>query len=263
MGLCEDEQEMDQSFWLIQGPKGQSISINQIIAVENQKPRALKTAFPSFESPYKYDAKIERIITCDSATQAVLRLSLNKNTVIYAFDSLFSVNRCQYDKNQSYQVQLNAWAYELETVAKDEKIIVDDPASIKHHRALNAILAEHNGIAPDNLQELINEWQPKTPEDQEPVTVDFSKMVAYLYGETLGQEDEAWFQGNIVGKTTMQFMQDEYTLYDVTLVLEDDLPAILIRIATKNVLYKNFNIGEYIRGNIWIQANIYAKTALK
>ena len=79
----------------------------------------------------------------------------------------------------------------------------------------------------------------------------------------LGQEDEAWFQGNIVGKTTMQFMQDEYTLYDVTLVLEDDLPAILIRIATKNDLYKNFNIGEYIRGNLWIQANIYAKTGIK
>jgi hypothetical protein len=69
-------------------------------------------------------------------------------------------------------------------------------------------LAEHNGVAPENLQELINDWQPKTPEDQEPVTVDFSKMVAYLYGETLGQEDEAWFQGNIVGKTSMQFMQE-------------------------------------------------------
>jgi hypothetical protein len=88
-------------------------------------------------------------------------------------------------------------------------------------------------------------------------------MVAYLFGETLGQEDEAWFQGNIVGKTSMQFMQDEYTLYDVTLVLEDTLPAILIRIATKNDLYKNFNIGQYIRGNLWIQANIYAKTAIK
>ncbi|MCY3125773.1 hypothetical protein ECE26_14330, partial [Acinetobacter baumannii] len=123
----------------------------------------------------------------------------------------------------------------------------------------NAILTEHNGVAPENLQELINEWQPKTPEDQEPVTVDFSKMVAYLYGENLGQEDEAWFQGNIVGKTSMTFMGAEYTLYDVTLVLEDDLPAILVRIATKNDLYKNFNIGEYIRGNIWIQATICAK----
>jgi hypothetical protein len=46
--------------------------------------------------------------------------------------------------------------------------------------------------------------EPKTPEDKEPVTVDFSKMVAYLYGETMGQEDEAWFQGNIVGKTSMR-----------------------------------------------------------
>ena len=98
----------------------------------------------------------------------------------------------------------------------------------------------------------------KTEEDQEPVTVDFSKMVAYLYGENLGQEDEAWFQGNIVGKTSMTFMGAEYTLYDVTLVLEDN---ILVRIATQNDLYKNFNIGEYIRGNIWIQANIYAKNS--
>ncbi|ATU44837.1 hypothetical protein CS557_04820 [Acinetobacter junii] len=263
MGLCTEEHEMDQSFWLIQGPSDQSIAINQIIAVEDQKPRALKTAFPSFQSPYKYDAQIERIITCKSATQAVLRLNLNKSTTIYAFDNLFSVNRCKYDKDETYQVQFNAWAYELEAVSEDEKIIVDDPASIKHHRALNAILAEHNGITPENLQELINAWEPKTPEDQEPVTVDFSKMVAYLFGETLGQEDEAWFQGNIVGKTSMQFMQDEYTLYDVTLVLEDTLPAILIRIATKNDLYKNFNIGQYIRGNLWIQANIYAKTAIK
>ena len=42
MGLCQNEDEMDQSFWLIQGPQGQKVTINQIIAVENQKPRALK-----------------------------------------------------------------------------------------------------------------------------------------------------------------------------------------------------------------------------
>ena len=83
-------------------------------------------------------------------------------------------------------------------------------------------------------------------------------MVAYLYGENLGQEDEAWFQGKVVGKTQMQFMQQEYTLYDVTLILEEDLPAILVRIASKDVAYKDFQIGQYIRGNIWIQANIYS-----
>ncbi|MEQ1298550.1 hypothetical protein ABLT94_11780 [Acinetobacter soli] len=263
MGLCETEQDMDTDVWLIQGPSESGIKVSQIIAVENNKPRALKTAFPSFESPYKYNAVIDRIIACESNTQAVLRLSLNKNTTIYAYDNLYSVNHNQYEKNQAYQVQLNAWAYELEVVADNETIEVDDPASIKHHRALNDILSANNGVAPENLQELIDAWQPKTPEDQEPVTVDFSKMVAYLFGETMGQEDEAWFQGNIVGKSSTTFMDETYTLYDVVLVLEDELPAILIRLATKNNAHENFEIGQYIRGNIWIQANIYAKSKVE
>ena len=58
-------------------------------------------------------------------------------------------------------------------------------------------------------------------------------MVAYLYGETLGQEDEAWFQGNIVVKPPCSLCKMNIPCMDVTLVLEDDLPAILIRIATK------------------------------
>lgn len=259
MGLCESEQHMDADCWLIQGPNQSSIKLTQIIAVENNKPKALKTAYPIFESPYKYSAQIDRILTSKSQTQAVLRLKFNADTVVYAFDNLFSVNKNQYQKDQDYQVQLNAWAYELETVADNETIVVDDPASIKHHRALNDILAAHNGVAPENLQELINAWEPKTPEDKEPVTVDFSKMVAYLYGENLGQEDEAWFQGNIVGKTTCKFMEHVYTVYDVTLILEDHLPAILVRIATQDEKHKNFEIGQYIRGNLWIQVNIYAK----
>lgn len=88
-------------------------------------------------------------------------------------------------------------------------------------------------------------------------------MVAYLFGETMGQEDEAWFQGNIVGKSSTTFMDETYTLYDVVLVLEDELPAILIRLATKNNAHENFEIGQYIRGNIWIQANIYAKSKVE
>ncbi len=259
MGLCTQEADMDPAVWLIQGPNHSPIQLSQVIAVENNKPQAVKTAFPCFESPYKLDVRIERIISCKSNTQAVLRLQVGQNATVYAFDSLYSVNHDQYEQGQYYQAQFNAWAYELEAVTEGEQIIVDDPASIKHHRALNDILSEHHGVAPANLQELIDAWQPKCEEDKAPVTVDFSKMVAYLYGETLGQEDEAWFQGKIVGKTAMQFMDEDYTLYDVTLILEENQPATLIRIATKNKLYKNFEIGQYIRGNIWIQVNIYAK----
>lgn len=260
MGLCQNETEMDASVWLIQGPSQAAIRLAQVIAVEQDKPKAVKTAFPVFDSPYRYNAKIERIICCKSGTQAVLRLQLgaNPNTVVYAFDSLYSVNHNCYQQGQSYQVQLNAWAYELEAVSEHDELVVDDPASIRQHRALHDILQQHNGIAPANLQELIDAWEPKTEDDRAPVTVDFSKMVAYLYGETMGQEDEAWFQGNIVGKTSMQFMDQDYTVYDVTLILEENAPAVLIRIATRNKQHAHFEIGQYIRGNLWIQANIHS-----
>ncbi|ANF82191.1 hypothetical protein A3K93_08275 [Acinetobacter sp. NCu2D-2] len=257
MGLCTQECDMDASTWLIQGPKQAAVQLSQVIAVENNKPKAVKTAFPTFDSPYKVKAQIERIITCKTNTQAVLRLNLGLNNIVYAFDSLYSVNAAHYDKDQKYDVNLNAWAYELEAVAEHEHLVVDDPASIKHHRALNDILAANNGVAPDNLQEQIDAWEPKTEDDKAPVTVDFSKMVAYLYGETIGQEDEAWFQGNIVGKTSMQFMDQEYCLYDVALIHDEGREATLIRIATRDEKYKDFAIGQYIRGNIWIQANIY------
>lgn len=259
MGLCQTEQDMDSNTWLIQGPKAAPAYINQVIAVENNKPKALRTAFPSFESPYKYLAKIERIISCPTHTQAVLRLNLGAHNIVYAFDTLHSVNHLQYEQNQDYVVQLNGWAYTLETVNEDDQIVVDDEASIKHHRALNDILAANDGIAPDNLQEQIDAWQPQSEDDKAPVTINFSKMVAYLYGETLGQEDEAWFQGHIVGQLTMSFMQQDYVLYDVALIHEDQQEAVLVRIATKDPSHKDFKIGQYIRGNIWLQASIHNK----
>ena len=259
MGLCTQECDMDDSTWLIQGPVKQPIQLAQVIAVEANQPKAVKTAFPCFEGPYKTPVTIERIISCSSNTQAVLGLNLGENTTVYAFDSLYSVNHHQYQKDQTYIAHLNGWAYELEAVAEDEQLIVDDPASIKHHRALNDILAANNGVAPANLQEQIDAWEPKSEEDKAPVTVNFSKMVAYLYGEVLGQEDEAWFQGNVVGKTQAQFMNQDYTLYDVCLIHEDNQPATLIRIATKEPKFADFEIGQFIRGNIWIQVSIYAK----
>ena len=257
MGLCQSETEMDENSWLIQGPKDSPILLSQIIAVEDNKPKAVKTAFPCFNSPFKTEANIERIITCPSNAQAVLCLNLGNNTTAYAFDALYSVNHAQYKKDHKYSIRLYGWAYELELVSDHEQLVVDDPASIKHHRALNSILAANDGIAPSNLQEQIDAWQPQCDEDKEPVTVDFSKMVAYLYGEKIGQEDEAWLQTKIVGKSTFEFMNQSYTFYDITLFAEENQPAILARIATKDNSYKDFQIGQYIRGNIWLQTNIF------
>ncbi|MBF7687499.1 hypothetical protein [Acinetobacter rathckeae] len=257
MGLCQQESEIDPTSWLILGPKNSMIQSAQVIAVENNQPRAVKTAFPTLSSPYKTTATIDRIICSRSGSQAVLSLNINHST-LYAFDSLYSVNKNQYQAQQKYAVALSAWAYALEVVDANEHIVVDDPASIKHHRALNAILAANDGVAPDNLQEQIDAWQPQSEEDKAPLKVDFSKMVAYLHGETLGQEDEAWFQGKIVGKSTTTFKEQSYTLYDVTILLEDNAEATLIRVATQHLNDQNYQIGQYIRGNVWIMANIYS-----
>lgn len=255
-GLCKDEQELPQDIWLLQG-KGAAIQISQIIDVENNKPKSLRTAFPTLNSPYHLKAKITRILHCTENHEAVLRLELEDGSVIYTYDTLYAINQKHYQKDTWYNVEINAWAYTLEGVPEKETMLIEDPVAIRHHRALNDILSDHNGETPDNLQELLSAWQPKFPEDEMPVTLDISKMVAYLYGEYIGQEDEAWFQGDIVGKSETQFMDKTFVLYDVALMREEKSKPVILRLAYP-IHHQQFEIGHYIRGNIWIQTKIYA-----
>ncbi len=260
MGLCQKEQDLPTDVWLLQGPQ-QDIQISQIVEVENNQPKSLKTAFPVLNSPYKIKAKITRILACHSTHEAVLRAELDDESVIYGYDALYTINQQQYRTDTWYNIEINAWAYQLESVPNKETMLIEDPAAIRHHRALNDILAEHNGETPDNLQELLAQWQPKTPEDEMPVTLDISKMIAYLYGENIGQEDEAWFQGDIVGKTSLQFMQKSFVLYDVAIMREEKSKPVILRLAYPEN-NQQFEIGDYIRGNIWIQFKIYGTTTL-
>lgn len=260
MGLCPDEVSMNPCFWLIQG-EGASTEIvcNQVHAVKDNKPLQLKHAFPSFCSPYAFPVTIKHITTSPAQSQAVLCLSLadKSNTDIYAFDILYTVNQAFYREQQCYQAYFNAWAYRLESIPEHETVLIDDPEAIRHHRALNDILAQHQGQTPDNLQDLIQAWQPQSEDDKQPILVDISKTIAYLYGDNLGQEDEAWFQGRIVGKTQTHFLNHTYSLYDIVFVEEVNQPAILMRVASQQ---HEFEIGQYIRGDIWLQVNIFSTT---
>ncbi|MCH4246835.1 MAG: hypothetical protein LKF82_03200 [Acinetobacter populi] len=260
MGLCKTEQDLPENVWLLLGPQ-QNIQVAQIVDIENNRPKSLKTAFPVFQSPYKIQAKISRILACTDNHEAVLSVELENGSVIYGYDTLYAVNQQQYHANQSYDIEINAWAYTLEAVPDKETMLIEDPVAIRHHRALNDILADHHGETPDNLQELLAAWQPSSPDDELPVTLDISKMVAYLYGETMGQEDEAWFQGDIVGKTSSQFMDRNFVLYDVALMREEKAKPVIVRIAYPEQ-QQQFEIGDYIRGNIWIQFKIYDTTTL-
>lgn len=258
-GLCQTEQDLPQDIWLLQG-QGDNIQISQIINVENNKPKSLKTAFPTLNSPYAVKAKITRILSCPENHEAVLRLELENGSVIYSYDTLYAINQSKYQQALWYTVELNAWAYELEAVPEKELMMIEDPVAIRHHRALNDILADHNGESPDNLQELLSAWQPQSPEDEMPVTLDISKMVAYLYGEHIGQEDEAWFQGDIVGKSETQFMDKTFILYDVAIMRDEKVKPIIVRLAYPAHL-SQYNVGQYVRGNVWIQSKIYATTS--
>lgn len=259
LGISE-EADLPADIWLINSA-AHSIQVAQIIRVnEQQQPVHLITAFPVVHSPYSVAAKIKRIAYCESSAQAILNLHTTDGASIYAFDNLYAVNQKSYTQDKIYNIQLGGFAYSLEKVNNGDTIIVDDPAAIHHHRALNDILAKNNGIAPLDLQEQIAAWQAQNEDDKAPVTLDLSKMVAYLYGDTFGQEDEAWFQGEILGISSTDFMNTHVQLLDVSIIREPDINPVIIRLAYLNneKTQEIFNIGDYIRGNIWIQANIYA-----
>lgn len=258
MGICPHKAQMNRHYWLIQGPKqAKDIQCNQIHCVKDNKPYQLKHAFPTLNSPYAFSAKIKQITTNQNHSQAILCLTLADDSVVYAFDNYYTINQEFYQQNQHYNIHFSAFAYQLELVPEHESITIDDPEAIRHHRALNDILAEHQGQTPDNLQDLLQAWQPKTEDDKQPIHIDISKTTAYLYGDHVGQEDEAWFQGKIVGKSSTEFMGEIFTLFDIAFMEEHDSEKILMRLATKNKEYQQFNIGQFIRGDIWLQVNIY------
>lgn len=253
LGICS-EQQLPQNIWLLQN-RGQKIKIQQIVEAEQQQAKRLINAYPSFSSPHHVQATISRITHCPERQEAVLEINLASGASLYGFDTLYAINQHQYQQDTPYQVELSAWAYTLEKVAEQETMHIDDPAAIRHHRALNAILAANKGKTPANLQEQLAAWQPQSPEDELPLTLDISKMVAYLYGEHIGQEDEAWFQGDIIGKSSSHAFGQDFVVYDVALLREPDTDPVITQL-----LYAadkpQFEVGDYVRGNIWLQFTI-------
>ncbi|WP_227430818.1 hypothetical protein [Psychrobacter sp. I-STPA6b] len=237
--------------------------INQILAIDNGKPKHFVNAFPCVNSPYGANCQIERIIINEQTQDAVLRLISEDGSIIYAFDQLYSINHNQYQKEHLYFVNLSGWAYEITPSIQDEVIRVEDPEAIRYHRAFNDIVAANNGIPPEDIAEKIKAWQPesKTSNDElAPVEINLGHMCAYLFGETLGQEDEAWCQGQVLGMQTTTFYEQEITLMDVAILREPDANPLVVRLATPTTNIKgNIAVNDYIQANIWLQAAIYSE----
>lgn len=262
-GLHRHPDHLPQTHWLIQGAEHSAVQVTQVIRLDaNQHPIGLYSTYPSVDSPHAYTVKIDRILSCAETQEAILQISTSDGSRIHAFDTLFAINQQQYQRDTEYLAYFSALAHQLEKVGAAETLLVDDPATIRHHRALNDILAKNNGVAPADLQQQLEQWQAQNADDEAPVNLNLSQMAAYLFGETLGQEDEAWFQGEIIGKSSTIFMDYPLDLYDVVILREQGSQPFVIRIASANQLnhHQSFSVGEYIRGNIWMQISIHAKT---
>lgn len=232
--------------------------INQVLAMKDGKPQNFINAFPCVNSPYGLICKIDRIITNPSTKDAVLRLISEDGSVIYAFDQMYTVNQPLYRQDQQYFVNFSAWAYAIEPSNKDEVILVEDPEAIRYHRAYNDIVAKNNGVIPADLDKQIDQWQGDTDEELAPVEINLGNMCAYLFGETLGQEDEAWCQGQVLGKQQQTLYDRQLTVFDVAILREPDADPFVVRVATPTTeSVQKIEVNDYIQANIWLQAAIY------
>ena len=232
--------------------------INQVLAMKDGKPQNFINAFPCVNSPYGLVCKIDRIIANSSTKDAVLRLISEDGSVIYAFDQMYTVNQPLYRQDQQYFVNFSAWAYAIEPSNKDEVILVEDPEAIRYHRAYNDIVAKNNGVIPADLDKQIDQWQADTDEELAPVEINLGNMCAYLFGETLGQEDEAWCQGQVLGKQQQTLYDRQLTVFDVAILREPDADPFVVRVATPTTeSVQKIEVNDYIQANIWLQAAIY------
>ena len=233
--------------------------INQVLAMADGKPKSLVNAYPCVNSPYGVTAKIERVIACDDQQEAILRLVTADGTVIYAFDQFYALNASQYEADKSYYVNLSAWAYGIEPSNDEEVIRIEDQDAIRYHRAFNDIVAKNGGTPPDDLDAQIEAWQPDNPDEPLlPVEINLGHMCAYLFGETLGQEDEAWCQGQVLGKQETEFFGQTMSVFDVAILREPDVSPLVVRMATPaDDAHANIEVNDYIQANIWLQGAIY------
>ena len=236
----------------------QPCHINQVLAMKEGKPECFINAYPCVDGPYGLTCSIERLIVNDSTQDAVMRLRSIDGSIIYAFDQLYTANRHLYQQNTRYFVNFSAWAHEITISEQEEGIVIEDQDAIRYHRAFNDIVAANGGKVPSDLQEQIKAWQPETKEQMAPVEINLGHMCAYLFGDTLGQEDEAWCQGQVLGKQETLFNGKPIILFDVVILREQDADPFVVRIgACSNADTQTIQVNDYVQANIWLQAAIY------
>lgn len=251
-------EKKDNSYLLLTGT--QAIQLNQVLMVDEQgKPKRFINAYPCVLSPYGQWVTIDGIYACEDKAEAILRLKMDDGTILYSFDLLYAINAPHYEQGKRYRINLSAIAYEVKPSDCSEVIVVDNPSAIRYHYAFNDILAKNNNVAPPDLEQQIANWQPE-PADLplEPIQINVGNMCAYLFGDTIGQQDEAWCQGQVIGKQTTQFNGIDFVLLDVVILRESlDNPVVIRMAVNQNDMDSQIEVNDYIQANIWLQGAIF------
>ena len=234
--------------------------LKQILSLTDGKPTRLINVFACVESPYGLHCRIKAVTACPNTQDAILHLVSTDGTEIYAFDQLYAINHDHYQGDRLYYVNFGAWAYNLSKSKQDEVIIVDDPKAIRYHRAFNDIVAKNDGVVPDDIDARIKAWQPADPDAKlAPVEINLGMSCIYLFGDTFGQQDEAWCQGQVLGKSQTRAFDRDIWLFDVVILREPEAKPLVVRIAALDGDdTRTIAVRDYIQANIWLQGAIYA-----
>ena len=90
-------------------------------------------------------------------------------------------------------------AYSMSLVAEDEEFVIDDPESIRRHRASLAWVEKHGSWNKEtDLEALLAAWEPESPEDLEPIHFSMAKKMCAYIPRFGGVEDDAEYRGEVV-----------------------------------------------------------------
>ena len=128
-------------------------------------------------------------------------------------------------------------------------------------------MADNDGVIPDDIDEQIKAWTPKDDDKNTPlapVEINFGESCIYLFGDTFGQEDEAWCQGQVLGISHTEFFDVPITLFDVAILREHNAKMFVVRVAAVSDEQNNqIQVQDYIQANIWLQVAIYDENQSK
>lgn len=219
----------------------------------------LVSALPFFAEGLCYRAEVREIALHPCRLEARLELAV-AGTLVFPYDLLFYKHRALYRPGESYTFSLAALAYELEPTGGEE-IVIDDPEQVRAFRAQDAWVETHGCWTREDETAALEDWEPGSPADMEPIRIDLSRMAMLMPGED-GPADDAFFQGEV-----KRVIPHVYVLFgvpiwrvDVVVANPEDQVLTLPFYVPEHCLSDGWRPrpGGYVKGSAWVQGYLVA-----